>query len=95
MKLHNELGLGFLEFRLWFRKLCLFFKIKKLSYQNIYSIWYLKAVISTALGLLSDVITFHCRKDVLKYSYFPCTILEWKKLDMQIRRSQSFLSIKN
>ena len=29
IKLYNELVLGFLEFRRWFRKLCLFYKIKK------------------------------------------------------------------
>ena len=29
-----------------------------------------------------------------KYSYFPYTILEWYNLDMQIRRSESFLSFK-
>ena len=42
-----------------------------------------------------DVTTFYCRTDVFKYSYFPYTILEWNKLDMQIRRSESFLSFKN
>ena len=44
---------------------------------------------------IEDVATFHCRKDVFKYSYFPHTILEWNKLDVQIRRSESFLSFKN
>ena len=29
MKLYNELGLESLKFRRWFRKICLFFKIKK------------------------------------------------------------------
>ena len=39
IKIYNELGLESLEFRRWFRKLCLFFKIKKkVVYQNIYSI---------------------------------------------------------
>ena len=42
-----------------------------------------------------DVETFYCRTDVFKYSYFPHTISEWNKLDMQIRRSESFLSFKN
>ena len=31
IKLYNELGLGSFEFRWCFRKLCLFFKIKKLA----------------------------------------------------------------
>ena len=41
-----------------------------------------------------DVTTFYCRTNVFKY-YFPYTILQWNKLDMQMRRSESFLSFKN
>ena len=44
------------------------------------------------------VATFYFRIDVLNYSYFPYTTLvwkKWKKIDMQIRRSESFLSFKN
>ena len=37
IKLYNELGLESFEFRQWFRKLC-FIRLKKLVYQNIYSI---------------------------------------------------------
>ena len=44
---------------------------------------------------VEDVTTFYCRTDVFKYSYFPHIILEWNKLDMQIRRSESFLSFEN
>ena len=44
---------------------------------------------------IEDVTTFYCRTDVFKYSYFPHIILEWNKLDMQIRRSESFLSFEN
>ena len=42
-----------------------------------------------------DVTTFYCRIDVFRYSYFSYTILVWNKLDMQIRRPESFLSFKN
>ena len=38
IKLYNELGLESLEFRRWFRRLCLLYKIKKTVYQNIFSI---------------------------------------------------------
>ena len=44
---------------------------------------------------IENVETFYCRTDVFKYSYFPHTILEWNKLDMQIGRSGYFLSFKN
>ena len=52
-----------------------------------------KATINTRS--IEDVTTFYCRTDVCKYSYIPYAILEWNKLDMQIRRSASFLSFKN
>ena len=35
-----------------------------------------------------DVTTFYYRTDVFKYSCFPYTILEWNKLDMEIKRSK-------
>ena len=44
---------------------------------------------------IEDVAIFYCRTDVFKYSYFSHTILEWNKLDIQIRRSESFLPFKN
>ena len=44
---------------------------------------------------IEDVAIFYCRTDAFKYSYFPYIILEWNKLDMQIRRSESFLSFEN
>ena len=53
IKLYNELGLESLEFRRWFRRLCLLYKIKKTVYQNIFSIWHHKATICTILGQLT------------------------------------------
>ena len=41
-----------------------------------------------------DITTFFGRTDVFKYSYFPRTILEWNKLDVQIRRSESLCLLK-
>ena len=38
MKFYNELGFESFKFRRWPRKLCLFYKIKKLVYLNICSI---------------------------------------------------------
>ena len=42
-----------------------------------------------------DVPTLYSRTGVFKISYFPCTTPEWNKLDVQIRRSESFLSFRN
>ena len=41
-----------------------------------------------------DVTTMYYKTDVFRY-YFLFTILEWNKLDMQIRKSKSSLSVKN
>ena len=42
-----------------------------------------------------DVTTFYCRTDVFKYFYFPHTILELNKLNIQIRRLEFLESFKN
>ena len=39
--------------------------------------------------------TYLCRTDVFKYSFFQYDISEWNKLDLQIRKANSFLSFKN
>ena len=39
---------------------------------------------------VENITTYYCRIDVFKNSYFPHTILEWKNLDMQIKRSEYF-----
>ena len=76
IKLYNELGLESLEFRWWFRKLCLFYKIKKTGLPE-----YLFNMIPQSnhqynTRSIEDVTTFYCRTDAFKYSYFPHTILQ-------------------
>ena len=88
IKIYNQLGLEFLEFRRCFRKLC---QIKKIGLPE-----YLFNMISKSnhqynTRSIEDITKFYSRTDVFKYSYFPDTILEWIKLDVQIRRSESFL----
>ena len=99
IKLYNELGLESLEIRRWFRKLYLFwdwfYKIKKTGLPE-----YLFCMIPQNnhqynTRSIDDVTTFYCRTDMFKYSYFPHTILEWNKLNIQIRRWKSLLSFKN
>ena len=82
LKLNNDLGLGSLEFRQSFRKLCLLFKIKKTGLPE-----YLFNMIPQSnhrynTRSTEDVTTFYCRTDVFKYSYFPYATPEWNKLDM-------------
>ena len=39
--------------------------------------------------------TYFCRTNAFKYSFFPCTIREWNKLDLQLRNAKSFKKFRN
>ena len=63
IKLYYELGLESLEFRRWFRKLCLFYKIKKTGLPE-----YLFNMIPQSnhqynTWSIEDVTKFYCRTD--------------------------------
>ena len=75
IKLYNELGLS-LEFRRWFRKLCLFYKIKKTGLPEYLFNMIPKSNHQYNTRSIEDVATFYCRADVIKYFYFPHTILK-------------------
>ena len=90
IKLYKELGLESLRFRRWFRRLCTFFKIKihgKPKYllnkipssQTHYNTWN-----------TDQIETYYCRRDIFKNSFFPYTIIEWNKLDLDVRKSKSY-----
>ena len=40
------------------------------------------------------VTTFYCRTDIFRYSFFQSTIMEWNKVDIAIRRSESLPSFR-
>ena len=42
-----------------------------------------------------DVETYCCRTDLFKYSFFPYTIIEWNKLDINLRNVKSFQIFRN
>ena len=91
IKLYKELGLESLSFRRWFRRLCAFYKIKTLAMPS-----YLHSVIPNRTHiyntrLLDTVETFFCRTNIFKYSFFPCSIVEWNKLDYALRTEKSYL----
>ena len=96
-RLYKELGLESLKFRRFFRKLCTFHKIQATGVPQ-----YLSDLISKTNHLYrtraaEDVTTFYSRTGVLKYSFFPYTILEWNKLDRNIQLSKTsvILSFRN
>ena len=83
-KLYKELGLESLKFRRWFRRICTFFKIKTSGKPE-----YIFNLIPTGQHCyntqnLDQTETYYCRADAFKNSFFPCTIVEWNKLDLDI-----------
>ena len=92
---YNELGLESLEFRWHLRKLCLFFKIKKTGLPKYLFNMTPQNNHQYNIRSSEDVTTFYYKPDVFKYSYFLHTILEWNKIDMQIRRCKYLSSFKN
>ena len=85
LKIYNELGIESLKFRRWFRRLCVFCKIKTTKIPK-----YLYELIPTESHIYNtrnteNVETYYCRTDLFKYSFFPYTIVEWNKLDINLR----------
>ena len=42
-----------------------------------------------------QVETYYCRIDIFKNSFFPYTIIEWNKLDIDVRKSKSYATFRN
>ena len=95
IKLYKELGIEPLRFRRWFRRLCTFFKIK------IHGIpkYLLNKIPSSQTHCntrnTDQVETYYYRIDIFKNSFFPYTIIEWNKLDLDVRKSKSYAIFRN
>ena len=94
-KLYKELGLESLKFRRWFRRLCPLFKININGKPE-----YLFNLIPTGqhsynTRSLDQTETYYCRTDAFKNSFFPYTIVEWNKLDLDIRKCKSYAIFRN
>ena len=89
-KLYNELGLESLKFRRWFRWLCTFFKIKIHGKPE----YLLNKIPSSQIYYntrnADQVETYYCRTDIFKNFFFPYTIIEWNKLDLDVLKSKSY-----
>ena len=81
VKLYKELSLESLKC------LCYFYKIKTFRLPSYLFNLILSGVHSYKNWNSEDVVTYHCRTDNFKYSFFPWTILEWNKLDLTLRKS--------
>ena len=85
-KLYQELGLE--SKRRWYRKMCCFNKIF-----NKQSPTYLLDIIpvcsrSFFTRYVENVSSFKVRHDLFKNSFFPSTVIEWNKINENIRKSE-------
>ena len=95
LKIYNELGVESLKFRRWFRRLCVFYKIKATQIPK-----YLYELLPTESHTyntrnIENVEAYYCRTDLFKYSFFPYVIVEWNEFDVNLRNAKSFLIFRN
>ena len=94
-KLYSELGIESLKFRRWFRQFCTFFKIKICGKSE----YLLNKIPSSQIHYNSrnadQVETYYCWADIFKNSFFPYTIIEWSKIDIDIWKSKSYATFRN
>ena len=88
-KLYNELGLETLEKRRWYRKLCCFYKVYK-----SHSPKYLFNIIPVTVSIYNtrstnNISQFKVKHNFFRNSFYPSAVIEWKKLDLNIRNSES------
>ena len=93
-KLYHELGLETLEKRRWYRKLCCFFKI----FRN-QSPEYLFNIIPTSVRPYNtrnanNIPQFKVKHNFFQNSFFPSVVIEWNKLDQNIRNSENLFIFK-
>ena len=94
-KLYNELGLETLEKRRWCRKLCCFYKF----YKN-HSPKYLFNIISVTVSRYNtrntnNIPQFKVKRNFFRSSFFSSVVIEWTKLYLNIRNSESLNIFKN
>ena len=93
-KLYQELGLEALQQRRWYRKLCCFYEIlKSQSTKSLYSIIPTHNM-SYRTKRCNKILAIDVKHDFFKKTFFPSTIIEWKKLDWKIKNSTSVETLK-
>ena len=90
-KLYHELGFEFLESRRWYRKLCCFYEVFKTQSPR-----YLFDLVPTAQGASiarnnDKRPHFKVKHNCFKNSFFPLTVIEWNKLDLNILNPKASL----
>ena len=88
-KLYDELGLETLEKRRWYRKLCCFFKIFRYKCPK-----YLFNIIPTSVSTCNtrntnNISLVKVKHNFFQNSFFPSAVIQWDKLELNIRNSES------
>ena len=88
-KLYHKLGWEPLQRRRWYRKLYLFYKIFKEN-EPVYLFNVIPTKNSNYHTKNTDRIPlFHTKHSFFKSSFFPSTVIEWRKLDLNLRSAVS------
>ena len=93
-KIYQELGLEPLKSRRWYKRLCCMYKIMTGKAPN-YLINLIPKCDTTIRTRNNSILTFHCRTDSFKYSFFPSTLNDWFSLEINIRNSDSISLFKS
>ena len=93
-KLYHESGFESLVSRGWHRKLVAFIKFSRLSHLGIYSTFFPTAKRAYITRNNDKLPHFKAKHSYLKKSFFPSTVIEWNKLDLNIRNSECLTSFK-
>ena len=93
-KIYQELGLESLKCRRWYKHLSCMFKIMKKEAPN-YLINLIPKCEAAIRTIKNNFPSYNCRTDCFKYSFFPSTLNDWFRLDINIRNSESILLFKS
>ena len=88
-KLYQELGFESLRHRRWLRKLCTFYKILKSGQPDYLSRLIPKRHSNYCVRNPSLIPPFHIKHNFFRNSFFSSSIIEWNKLDPQLKNSVS------
>ena len=88
-KAYQELGLESLQLCRWYRKLCLFYKVFKNEHPKY--LFNLIPVRSTPYATRTEgnIPVIKTKHNFLKNYFFPSAIIEWNKIDPNLRNSKS------
>ena len=86
--LYQELGLESLKSRQWYRKLCLFFKLIKDKHPSYLFDMIPKVLSTRTTRNHNNIPLFNVKHEYFRNSFFPSTVIEWNKLDNNIRNSE-------